>query len=533
MSTIHNPILKGFHPDPSILRVDDDYYIATSTFEWFPGVRIHHSRDLVNWELLPSALDSIDLVGNPDSGGVWAPCLTWSNGLFYLIYTNVRSLDGIFKDTPNYLVTAKKITGPWSKPVYLNSSGFDPSLFHDTDGRKWLLNMMWDYRAPIGKNPFGGTFLQEYDAQKKELVGPVKNIFLGTERGCTEAPHLYKKDGFYYLMTAEGGTSYEHCVTIARSSTIDGHYETMPGNPLIDTRDNPKHPLQKTGHGSLVEVSDGSCYVAHLAGRPLTERGSCPLGRETCMTKVEWHIPDGDVAPWLRVVGDGKTASLEVEGPALPEVPVEPIPARDEFDDRTMPLNLSSLRRAFNPSWANLRERPSFLRLYGGESPSSKFNQSLIARRVTDFSMRAETCVDFTPETSQEMAGLIWYYNTTLFHWLYISHDEKLGRVLTMLSCHGEKWKFPVGAGIAVEKGMLYLRAESNRKKLQFSWSVDGEFWTLIGPVLDCSHISDEGATNYPAPGWGFTGTFVGMQCTDLTGQKRPADFDYLDLQSI
>lgn len=147
--------------------------------------------------------------------------------------------------------------------------------------------------------------------------------------------------------------------------------------------------------------------------------------------------------------------------------------------------------------------------------------------------MRAETCVDFTPETSQEMAGLIWYYNTTLFHWLYISHDEKLGRVLTMLSCHGEKWKFPVGAGIAVEKGMLYLRAESNRKKLQFSWSVDGEFWTLIGPVLDCSHISDEGATNYPAPGWGFTGTFVGMQCTDLTGQKRPADFDYLDVQSI
>src|SRR5207244_12626320 len=144
---IKNPILRGFNPDPSILRVGDDYYIATSTFEWFPGVQIHHSKDLVNWHLLTRPLtrtSQLDLRGNPNSAGVWAPDLSYYDGLFYLIYTDVKSLDWIYNDTHNYLVTAPNIMGPWSEPIYLNSSGFDPSLFHDEDGRKWLLNMQWD-----------------------------------------------------------------------------------------------------------------------------------------------------------------------------------------------------------------------------------------------------------------------------------------------------------------------------------------------------------------------------------------------------
>ena len=151
--TIHNPVLRGFHPDPSFLRVEDDYYIATSTFEWFPGVRIHHSKDLVNWRLLAHALtrkSQLDLVGNPDSGGVWAPDLSYSDGLFYLVFTDVKSRVGAFKDTHNYLVTSRRIEGPWSAPVHLNSSGFDPSLFHDDDGRKWLLNQIWE--QPFWRN---------------------------------------------------------------------------------------------------------------------------------------------------------------------------------------------------------------------------------------------------------------------------------------------------------------------------------------------------------------------------------------------
>lgn len=159
---IQNPILRGFNPDPSILRVGDDYHIATSTFEWFPGVQIHHPRDLVNWRVLAqplSRVSQLDMRGNGDSGGIWAPCLSYSDGLFYLIYTDVKTFSMIagFKDTHNYLVTAEKIEGPWSEPAFLNSSGFDPSLFHDDDGKKWFLNMVWDHR--MGKNQFGGILL--------------------------------------------------------------------------------------------------------------------------------------------------------------------------------------------------------------------------------------------------------------------------------------------------------------------------------------------------------------------------------------
>ena len=217
MNMIKNPILRGFNPAPSIIRVGEDYYIATSTFEWFPGVQIHHSRDLVNWELVARPLNRIsqlDLVGNPDSCGVWAPCLSYCNGTFYLVYSNVRSFDGVWKDTPNYLVTTNDILGEWSEPIFLRSSGFDGSLFHDENGKKWYASMLVDHRK--GKF-FGGIILQEYNQQENQLEGPIFHIFEGSELGITEAPHLYQKNGYYYLMTAEGGTEYGHAVSLARA----------------------------------------------------------------------------------------------------------------------------------------------------------------------------------------------------------------------------------------------------------------------------------------------------------------------------
>src|SRR4051812_3174109 len=170
---IQNPILRGFNPDPSIVRVGDDFYIATSTFEWFPGVQIHHSRDLVNWRLLThplTRLSQLDLRGDAISGGIWAPDLSYADGKFWLIYTDVKNWLGAFKDTHNYLVTASDINGPWSDPIYLNSSGFDPSLFHDQDGRKWLVNELHDYRK--NHNRFAGIVLQEYSVEEQKLVGP-------------------------------------------------------------------------------------------------------------------------------------------------------------------------------------------------------------------------------------------------------------------------------------------------------------------------------------------------------------------------
>ena len=187
MPKVTNPILPGFNPDPSILLVGDTYYIATSTFEWFPGVQIHASKDLANWDLVVRPLDrkaQLDMRGNPDSGGIWAPCLSHDGERFWLVYTDMKRREGSYKDGHNYIVTAEKIEGPWSDPLYVNSSGFDPSLFHDDDGRKWFVNMMWDYRGP---NRFCGIALQEFDPKAGRLVGPRTNIFRGTALALTKA----------------------------------------------------------------------------------------------------------------------------------------------------------------------------------------------------------------------------------------------------------------------------------------------------------------------------------------------------------
>ena len=181
MAMIRNPILPGFNPDPSICRVGEDYYIATSTFEWYPGVQIHHSRDLANWRLVRRPLDRaslLDMRGEPDSCGVWAPCLSHADGRFWLVYTDVKRFEGSFKDAHNYITTAPAIEGPWSDPIYVNSSGFDPSLFHDDDGRKWFLNMIWDHRpgarANLRNPAFAGILLQEWDAASGKLIGSPK-----------------------------------------------------------------------------------------------------------------------------------------------------------------------------------------------------------------------------------------------------------------------------------------------------------------------------------------------------------------------
>jgi len=193
MTMIRNPILPGFNPDPSICRVGEDYYIAVSTFEWFPGVGIYHSKDLKNWRLISrplNRLSQLNMMGNPNSGGVWAPQLSYNNDKFWLIYTDVKVTEGKWKDCHNYLVNCDTIDGEWSEPIYLNSSGFDPSLYHEEDGRKYLANMLWDHRD--GHHSFYGIVLQEYDSEQQKLIGKKEIIFEGTDIKLVEAPHIYK-----------------------------------------------------------------------------------------------------------------------------------------------------------------------------------------------------------------------------------------------------------------------------------------------------------------------------------------------------
>ena len=531
--TIRNPILPGFNPDPSIVRVGDDYYIATSTFEWYPGVQIHHSRDLVHWRLVAHPLDRkelLDMRGNPDSGGIWAPCLSFADGLFWLVYTDVKRHEGSFKDMHNYLTTCASVDGRWSDPVYLNSSGFDASLFHDDDGRKWLVNMEWDYRP--GRHPFNGILLQEYDHTARKLVGPIRNIFRGTELRVTEAPHLYRRQGYYYLMTAEGGTGYTHAITMARSRSIAGPYELDPLKHIVTSKDDPTLPLQRSGHGDFVETPNGETYIVHLCGRPLSlhsEAGPqcCPLGRETAIQKAIW-TDDG----WLRLANGTNKPDLETPAPDLPAHPWPETPVRTTFDGKSLPLDFQWLRYPWDEELFSLKARPGYLRLYGHESFGSWFRQSLVARRQQAFCFTATTKLEFEPDTFQQAAGLICYYNAQKFHYLHVSCNEAGEKFLAVLSCLGEeRWNlvYPIDSAKAIalpRGGALWLRAVVDFEKLRFAWSLDGERWTETEGDLDYSLISDEAGRGYSKS---FTGAFVGMACHDISGRRQPADYEFFE----
>ena len=519
MLTNTNPVLRGFHPDPSILRVGDDYYLATSTFQWFGGVQLYHSKDLVNWEELPSPLSRVsqlDMKGAPNSGGVWAPCLSYSDGVFYLIYTNVRNFHGIFKDTPNYLVTTTDIRGEWSEPVYLNSSGFDPSLFHDDDGRKYLVNMRWDSR--LENHAFEGIVLQEYSPEEKKLIGEPVNIYKGSGIGGTEAPHLYKKDGYYYLMVAEGGTLYYHGVRLARSKSILGPYETDP-EALITTRFNPEHPLQRTGHASYIDTPEGRHYIAYLCGRPITEKRRCILGRETCIAEVVWN-DEG----WLRLKEGGTLPPVVYES-SLPEHRFAPLPEYEKFDMDILPPHFKTLRLPLD-AMGSLSERPGYLRLYGHEAITSPMNQSLVARRLDSFSAEATTKLEFAPKDFQQMAGLTVFYDTFNFFYLFLSSDGEGTNELRVLVRDNLNFYDPIGHGISVgDATTVYLRAKVDGLTLRFSYSLDGNEYTSIAGLLDCSDLSDEAYGDIGHEG--HTGTFIGMACQDLSGKNIPADFEF------
>ncbi len=530
---IQNPILRGFNPDPSIVRVGDDYYIATSTFEWYPGVQIHHSRDLVNWRLLTRPLNrpsQLNMLGDPDSCGIWAPCLTYDNGLFYLIYTDVKrygrttqggAAGASLRDFHNYLVTCETIDGEWSDPVFLNSSGFDPSLFHDDDGRKYILNMLWDYRP--GHNRFAGIQLQEYSPTERKLVGPREVIFKGTPIGLCEGPHLYKRKGYYYLITAEGGTGWGHAVTLARSQFLLGPYELFPEKYILTSRDRPDIELQRAGHADIVETPTGETYMVHLCGRPIRNRGRCILGRETAIQKMKWSEDR-----WLITDDEEAVPRVEVPGPDLPPHPFPTEPTRDDFDGRDLSIHFQWLRSPYPDELFSLSERAGHLRIYGRETIGSLFRQGLVARRQQSHCYTAITSIDFAPEDFQQMAGLVCYYNAAKFHYFYISYDDTLGKYLRVMSSLPDQVQsdaFTAPTPIKAN-GPVELRVEVDYERLRFAYRSHKQDWIWLPEVFDASILSDEAS----APGLpNFTGAFVGMCCQDSSGQGRPADFDFFE----
>lgn len=516
---IQNPVLRGFHPDPSLVRAGEDYYIATSTFEWFPGVCIFHSRDMANWELVSHGLtdeQQMNLTGIDSACGIWAPNLTYDNGVFYLMYTIVYTNRSRYKDTYNYLITATDVRGPWSRPVLLNNSGYDPSLFHDVDGRKYLVNMIMDYRTVNDR--FAGIVVQEYDPAAGRLVGEVHHIYRGSERGIAEGANIIRHGEYYYLTCAEGGTEFGHCAVVLRSRNIYGPYEDCPYNPILTSAGKPELALQRAGHMQIIEDAHGNWYGAHLCSRPVD---NCSImGRETAIQNITW-TEDG----WPRLSAND-TASPEItyEVPDAVEEPRQTSVLYDFADDR-VPLEFLTLRQSYESNGIAVRDHS--LHITGGCSVVSKFHQGLLARTLEAPNADLTVAMRFAPRHVRHLAGLVVYYNYDNVYMLRQTRED--GRCKLEVSGIINR-DITDDAPVYLEEmpAVIYLRAEVREREVRFLYSMDDQTYMPVGEVHDMRNISDERIA-----GNGFTGAMLGVNCADLQGDGCEAVFDWIRYEEI
>ena len=538
---IKNPILTGFNPDPCICRKGDDFYIAVSSFEWLPGIPIYHSKDLKHWELYTHVLtlnSQVELRKLPSAKGVWAPCLTYceEEDSFYVIYGVMNSMNARYFDVDNYLIKAKDIRGPWTEPVYLHSAGFDASILHDDDGRKYIVSLEWETRDSYEKP--GVICVAEYDTVNKCLKEYPKRVYNGgTDRGCIEAPHLTKRGEYYYLMCAEGGTGYNHCVTMARSKSPYGPFEKDPMNPILTSSPNnsnertdwdhlkpryynPESALQKSGHGSYVNMDEKTAYLVHLCARPFVPELRCTLGRESAIQKMIW-TDDG----WLRMADGSNLAKIETEEAYLPAFDAEILSDRDDFDETVLRKDYYS-PRIFPNEFTDCTSREGFIRLRGQESLSSLNRVSLLCRKLPSVEVEASVCLDFNPEIYQHSAGLVLYYDNMNYVALRKYYSDTLKQpVVAIISLENGEKKEHLDTRTAVDCRMLRFELIVSGRESYFKWGYEGEDTKPIGPVFATDKLSDE----YCKYGE-FTGTMVGIFAVDSMFHKKEADFDYFSV---
>jgi xylan 1,4-beta-xylosidase len=514
---IKNPVLNGFHPDPSMIQVNGTFYVANSTFEYFPGVRISASKDLANWECVSTPLTDdrhLNMRGNIMSGGIWAPCLSYSDGIFYLVYTDVKTWKKYpFKDAHNFIITAKNIEGPWTEPIYMNTIGFDTSLFHD-GGKKYFLNAEWDYRKQ-GDETFSGILVTEVDPITLEFIGETRKIFSGTDRGLLEAPHLYKKDGWYYLITAEGGTYYNHASTVARSRDIFGPYELHPNKYICSAKGHPEHPIQKTGHASWCQGQDGRWFLAFLCARPANEK-HCILGRETGINELIWK----NDWPYLK----NETLLVDEYFEGYGEKTIEKEYREYSFGNKEFHLNFNTLR---GPTKYKLGPNNT-LRLYGAESPFSNHNQSVFVRRQTDFNFEVTTHMTLPFHQFQQFAGLIYRYDEGQQYLLKMAFNERIGKqCLGVMAFRGGNYNNPLGDNeIPIDGDDVWLRVTGTGVTAKFSYSLDGNVFTEIDYSIDTTTLSDDYC-------FGFTGAYIGIAAYDLFNRTGYADFTHFSYRVL
>ena len=535
MTTIANPILRGFHPDPCLCQAHGRYYLATSTFQWVPAVSLYESEDLVTWTPLGGALPNLDLRGIPDSAGVWAPDLSYdeASDCFWLTYTIARQISGIFKDVSNYVVTARDPRGPWSEPVFVNASGFDPGFFHE-NGRHYVINPQWDPRPVEGHHKFNGLVMQEFSLEDG-LIGEARVVLGNSDavKWLREGPHVLKHDDWYYIACAEGGTGKQHRIRMARSRELWGPYETCP-EPLVCAWMSDS-PLRKSGHGNFAQAPDGIWYVSFLCSRYLPERdgsehvfdenefGCTTLGRETGMAPIVWR----DGWPRLATGGIAAPATFEVAGDA--PAPQTSFAYETDFASGEDLWSSGWLcPRRITGGWWNVGA--DGLALKGGDSPSSMFECSELVQRVSSHAWHAECSVAFEPRHYNQTAGLICEYDSRAFHYLNVGWDENRGcRVVQVLSSGKGAFAMPLGdAGIEIPASVATVRlgVTIDDYDLTFSYAFDDGEWQTVSDadgnplVLDASIMCDELA-GFSA----YTGTVVGLTCVDMWDKSATATF--------
>jgi len=499
-NSFKNPIISGFHPDPSVCRVGDDFYLTNSTFEFFPGLPLYHSRDLIHWKQIGNALDrptQLPLKGATDSGGLYAPTLRYWKGLFFLICDNVSG-------GGNFIVTAKDPAGPWSEPVWLNDFGIDASLFFDDDGKIYCSRAATDNQ--------NGIFQAELDPSTLKLITPFKLIWQYPDE-WNEGPHLYKIKGKYYLLLAAGGTESRHSEVAARADSPWGPFEPCPHNPILTERDEPQSPIQCAGHAELFDAPDGTWWLVFLATRP--QNGLTVLGRETFLTPVHW-TKDG----WP-VAGTGHHVALEMEAPKLKTFPVEATPSKTLFNNPTLGLDWLQIRN-YDPKNFSLEERKGYLRIRAAKDSLNRKSEepAFVGKRQTAIRLTARTAMEFTPAKDGEEAGLCVRANDDNHYEIGLGRFDGNTRLFVRNRIKNREYMI---AQMPPQPGQIQLEISSFEDRYQFAYSNDGKTWHNLA-------VSPSGDLSREMAG-GFTGTVMGLYASaNGSESKSYADFAWFEM---
>lgn len=507
-SVYRNPVVRGFSPDPSICRVGEDFYLVTSSFEFAPGVPVYHSRDLSNWELINYCLrgeEHLPLDGVPDSMGVFAPTIRYHDGTFFMTTT--------IMGRGNLITHTRDIRGNWSRPVPVRQGGIDPSLLFDADGSVYFCST-GDMGEAI---ELDSIYCSRIDPFTGELLSDCRRIYRGQGESTPEAPHLYERNGFYYLLLAVGGTEYAHAVSVHRSASPFGPFEPHPRNPILTHRGK-SHPVQCVGHADIVEDGNGNWWMVALGIRQLPQAKLHNLGRETFLAPMTW---DDEGWPVVGVKG-----MLETWGTApLPQKPqaYRDVSFHTSFREPTLSLEFNTIRHPLGWSYRLLPQKGMLL-MEGGAVPLSNRRQSPAFLGIRQ---REHLCTALVSMSAMDMpvnsrCGLAAICNASQHYEIYLTRGESgyavaLNRRIIDLETECER--VPLDA----PPGRLWLRASADRKEYRYSYSLDGDTFFELGAGSIAGLCGEATATG------SFNGVYIGMFACGCTAAFHSFDCDMED----